>query len=102
MSNLRRGLLISLCCLPGTIATLFLVLAIANGGVVFGLSLDWLRNCSLLAVPMLTSVIALLLMILSRREREQRAEILQHERSVSRELLTSESDRQILLVNKEQ
>jgi len=27
-----RGLLITLCCLPGTLATLFVVLAIANGG----------------------------------------------------------------------
>jgi len=62
-----RGLLITLCCLPGTLATLFVVLAIANGGEIFGLSVDWLVKCSLLAVPMITAIVVILLTIVFRK-----------------------------------
>jgi hypothetical protein len=54
----RIGIL--LCLLPGSTSTLFVVLALANGGEIFGLSAEWLLNCSLLAVPFLTLIVALL------------------------------------------
>lgn len=56
----RKYLPFLLCFLPGSTATLFVVLALANGGEIFGLSADWLLNCSLLAVPFLTLIVLLL------------------------------------------
>lgn len=55
--------------LPGVAATFFVFLAIANGGEIFGLAVDWLLNCSLLAVPSLTLVIGIVVMMFLQRHR---------------------------------
>lgn len=59
--SLRHWWLIILCCSPGGATTAFVILALASGGSASGISTDWLlRNCSLLAVPMLISIVGLL------------------------------------------
>jgi len=69
MPRLNRWLPFALCLLPGSAATIFVLLAIANGGQLFGLSVDWLLNCSLLAVPLLTAVVIIILAAVTRRNR---------------------------------
>lgn len=68
-ANLRRNMALLLCFLPGGTATSFLFLAIANGGEILGLSVNWPLNCSLLFVPSLTIVIVIFLLLLQESNR---------------------------------
>lgn len=64
---MKRGITLGLLFLPGIASTLFVFLAIANGGEIFGLSVEWLLNCSLLAVPSLTIVALVVIVVIQQR-----------------------------------
>lgn len=64
---LKRGMTLGLLFLPGIMSTLFVFLAIANGGERLGLSAEWLPNSSLLAVLSLTIVVLVVIAVIQQR-----------------------------------
>ena len=87
--DLKHKLAISFCCLPGLVTTVFVSVAMVNNGRAFGLSLGWLRNCSLLAVPLVISGVVLILMNVSKPEQGKATVITQNEADGSPEVLIS-------------
>lgn len=58
---MKKKWLLALALLPGTSATLFMVVAIANGGTLFGVSLNWLIRCDWLAIPMSLAILLVII-----------------------------------------
>src|SRR5260221_8924420 len=57
----KVGLLIFLCARPGTVLSLLTALSIGNGDKLFGISTEWLVNCTFRAFPLLAGLVGLLL-----------------------------------------
>lgn len=60
-NSAKRWLPLLVCGLPGIALSLITTLSIANGGKLFGLSVEWIINCGLRALPFLAGIASFVL-----------------------------------------